>query len=301
MKLSINVDDFGNSLRISEHILECCESPVGVDRLSIMPTGNAFKFAVDNYEKISRKPRISVHINLFEGMPCLPAVEIPSLVRPDGRFRHSFPTLLAVSLYGNRGQQERLSRDLHSEIDAQVRTVIEGLSTSAEIEIDGHQHCHMIPIVSDVVESISSRYQISSVRMPRERFFWCGGHGLLNYIGPNVMKHFLLNFLAEKARKKAYKNFENGERYFIGVLFTGNMSYESLVHAVRALEEGQPGENAVVDILLHPGGASKGEEAQWRGQSSFKAYYTSKWRAREKELFYDSRLVDLLSYYRRAL
>jgi hypothetical protein len=123
------------------------------------------------------------------------------------------------------------------------------------------------------------------VRCLAEPFFWTlSEHGSLrNYAGQNLAKHAILVALARRAMPRLRSRGISHCRYFIGVLFSGNMR-EDAVRAAIARLEGRCGREELVEILLHPGGAAPGEEWVWNGKPSFRDVYYSRWRTREREL-----------------
>jgi len=61
--------------------------------------------------------------------------------------------------------------------------------------------------------------------------------------------------------------------YFIGVLFTGGMSQSHAESALRSIPVNSR-DNAICEVLFHPGMASPGEEALWPEKKLLKHYYS---------------------------
>lgn len=81
--------------------------------------------------------------------------------------------------------------------------------------------------------------------------------------------------------------------YFVGVLFTGNISLNVIQSALMKINSiASPG--SLIEILLHPGGAEESEKHHWDNQEYLLDYYYSPWRQREFELLKSDALKKLL-------
>ncbi len=71
----------------------------------------------------------------------------------------------------------------------------DGLPEGSEIYIDSHQHFHMLPFIFRLIVELKDEFNVKYIRLPRERFFLdVNKDSIFNYLGSNLIKHFLLNF-----------------------------------------------------------------------------------------------------------
>jgi hypothetical protein len=82
--------------------------------------------------------------------------------------------------------------------------------------------------------------------------------------------------------------------YFVGVLFTGNMTMSSIERALKRI-----GANAekTVEVLLHPGGASPEEAVYWTANAQLKNYYLSSRRGQEKSVLLSDEFSALVNRF----
>lgn len=157
-RIVINADDFGLSHGINEGILAAMEKGV-VGSTSLMPN---FPDSVAAMQ-LAREKNLTPgwHVTLSLGRPVCDPTCIPSLVRKDGRFYPMKELLLRCILQRVRAE------DVRRELEAQWKCFEEaGLRPE---HIDGHQHCHVFPVIRDVVREMVTEHQIPLVRLPAER------------------------------------------------------------------------------------------------------------------------------------
>ena len=294
MKLFIHADDLGNSKVISDNILDCFGPELPLSGTSIMANGYAFDYAAKAFNQLQGDYRLGVHINLMEGPACLGADEIPMLVDEQGYFRHSFQSLLAA-YYGSRKNRAAIAAQVKAEMRAQIKAVADYLPPGSLIHIDGHQHFHMIPFIFKLLMELHQEFPIGYIRIAREPFFvHLKAKGIFNYIGLNLIKHLLLNFLAKKCFKLLQGTGINHPDYFIGVLFTGNITIDSIHKALTVLKDKHPDKELVVEVLMHPGGAAEAESGFWQKYPHLVDYYCSVNRGNEKALLKNPALAQML-------
>lgn len=299
MKLLIHADDLGNSKAISDNILDCFGPELPLSGTSIMANGYAFDYAAKAFNQLEGNYRLGVHINLMEGPACLGADEIPLLVDEQGYFRHSFQSLLGA-YYGSSKSRTAIAVQVKAEMRAQIKAVADYLPAGSLLHIDGHQHFHMIPFIFKLLIQLHQEFPIGYIRIAREPFFLhLKAKGIFNYIGLNIVKHFLLNFLAKKCFKLLEGTGIKSSDYFIGVLFTGNITIDSIHKALTVLEEKHPDKDLVVEVLMHPGGADKAETDLWQKYPHLVDYYCSSYRRGEKALLKNPALAEMLKGFER--
>lgn len=169
MRLIFNADDFGLHPSVNEAV-EGAHVEGVLTAASLMVGGPGHEEAV----AIARRlPSLAVglHLVLTDGIPVLPAAQIPALTQANGRFRDDMAGMgltLAVS---------RAARaELRAEIDAQIaRFAQTGLTPD---HINAHKHYHLHPVI---FAAIARAPGFPTMRIPFEiggpaiQNLWCRG------------------------------------------------------------------------------------------------------------------------------
>lgn len=140
--LIVNADDFGRTAGINSGVLEAHRG--GIVTSATLMVG--FPAAAEVADRLAehRELGVGLHVTLTGGTPpLLPAGEVPSLVDDAGRLPRE-PSGLA-------GAEPD---DVSSEIREQVR-VFRELTGRPPTHLDGHHHCHRLPVVLDAVIEIA--------------------------------------------------------------------------------------------------------------------------------------------------
>jgi hopanoid biosynthesis associated protein HpnK len=160
MKAAIfTADDFGVSVPLNEAV-ERGHSH-GILTAASMLVGAPY--AEDAVERARRLPTLGVglHLALVDARPVLPRHEIPDLVGPDGRFSRD-PVEFGIKLFFSA----RLQQQAEAELEAQfARFRATGLQLD---HVNGHQHFHVHPTVSRIIQKIAPKYGSPPVRIPNE-------------------------------------------------------------------------------------------------------------------------------------
>jgi YdjC-like protein len=293
MKLLIHADDYGCTRGVTDNILACADDGV-LNSVSVLANGLAFDYAMDEYRK---RPglRLSVHLNLVEREPILPAEEVEALVNKQGLFRYGFVSLWMAYLRADGATRERMRREVRVELTAQIRKVQEAAGPDYRVELDSHCHVHMVPFVFEEILRIAEDIPIEYVRIPQEQFFLCvdGAWALDRYCGSGLIKHHLLNGLSRRHRAALGARGIAACDDFVGVLCTGNMTERAVRAALSRLPRTQSSER-IVELLFHPGGAANGEASTWDAYPGLQKVYCSPWRAREQRALQSDELRALL-------
>ena len=134
-------------------------------RASILVTGPTFQGAARQARSLGLPT--SLHLAVVDTAPISPPSEIPSLVGPDGRFPPFFGAVVRRALLGERLGGLRRS-DLRLEIGRQLQAFADaGLSGGRGLQVDGHQHLHLLPAVFDTVLHEGARFPLAAFRLPR--------------------------------------------------------------------------------------------------------------------------------------
>ena len=295
MRIIFHADDFGLSRGITDNILHCIDKGV-LSSVSIIANGYAFDYAIDEYKK-RYNLRLACHLNFFEGIPVHPADQVNLLVDNKGYFCHSFVSLWKKYLLGNKEERTLLIHQVQLEMSAQIEKVQNAIGAKAAVNIDSHLHFHTIPFVLESLLELNGKYNFSYIRIPEEPFFfYCEEAGSIqNYLGPNIIKHLLLNSLSKKHKKILSQAGIDYCDYFVGVLYTGNMSGGVVKSALSSIPASK--KKSTVEVLFHPGGAYNGEEGLWENNEVLSKYYFSPLRRFESEELTGEYLRNILKQF----
>lgn len=159
-QLVVNADDLGLTVGVNDGIFDAHD-------LGILTSASLFASApatADAIRRLRSHPSlgVGVHLALVDGMPTLPAAEVPSLVAADGRFRPSWKPFIVDAL------RRRISTaDVERELTAQIERVV-GMGITPT-HLDAHKHVHGYPPVFAIVARLAVRFGIPVVRIPYER------------------------------------------------------------------------------------------------------------------------------------
>ncbi len=296
MKIIVNADDFANSENMSDIICKCFdEGPL--NSTSIMINSISLEKSLEKL-KSRDKMRTSLHLNIAEGIPVSSPSKIGYLVDNNGKFCKSFEAILFDYYFGSHSKKELIKKQIKEEYRNQILLYAQKLQSNC-INIDSHQHYHTIPFISDILIELNKELDISFsyIRVPKEPFFFDISRfkDLKNYFGLNIVKHLLLNFLSISLIKKIKKNDILYSEFFVGVLFTGNMTFNSIKKALRRYKKDQ-----TVEILLHPAYLSSKEVLNWKNDK-FKDFYTNENRKEEMEILLSSQFKDFIQRLNKGI
>lgn len=279
-----HADDYGLFPEQSERILACADQGV-LNGVSIMPNSPYLAACMEALEPYRDRMAITIHLNFVEGRALSPAGEIPDLVDEDGNYSISFGKMTLGSY--NPFVCGRLKRQLKRELQAQMKACLPYLDQD-HIRLDGHVHYHMIPVLFDALVEVieENHYHVTFIRFPEEDLSLYQAHkGEIDKVLPiNRIKVLVLNHFGRRNRRRHAAFLQDIEiDRFMGVLFSGHMSYENvqplLADAVARAGE----ENRNLEVLFHPGSVLEENRVQELTSSDDVAFLTSNWRSREAE------------------
>jgi len=218
-----------------------------------------------------------LHLNIMEGKAI--SRNLTFLTNKKGEFFRSWQRLVFeyYCLYSTK-KKALIRQEIKEEYRNQVTLYCSKMQTK-EINIDSHQHTHTIPFVTDILIELIDEMDIDvvNVRVTKEKFFWAyeSFNDLKNYFGINFLVHFLLNHLSDKMIKKFDALDIPYNEAFVGVLFSGDMTYTAIQKGLAKVKDAK-----TVEVLLHPGYISEEEKALF-DDNQFKRWYTSKNRKKE--------------------
>ena len=105
--------------------------------------------------------RVGLHLNLVDGRPVLPEVEIEQLVRKNREFDRNMARA-GVRFFMFPGVRRQLAAEIRAQFEA-FRTT--GLPLD---HVNTHKHIHLHPSVAALIIEIGRDYGMSAVRVPSE-------------------------------------------------------------------------------------------------------------------------------------
>lgn len=234
-QLIVNADDFGLHSDINKGIIKGHKEGF-ITSTSLMCSAPAFAEAVELAKSCPRLG-VGVHLTLVGGVqPALPKEQVPSLVDSQGLFPDNYVSFAKRYYIG-----AVVKLELEKELRAQIERALEsGLRIT---HIDSHQHTHVLPGVSSMVQKLCLEYNLKKVRIPAEQIGFTGGFeaGLGRKIGRAG-----LSFCAQLALVQGYGKLQHPHHFF-GMLAGGNLNAVRVANILKSLPEG------VSEIMTHPG------------------------------------------------
>ena len=283
--LQFHADDLGLCSAVNLSIFSLADRGL-LQGTSVMLNGVALNDAI---EGLRQRPQLNLvlHLVLTEGPPLADPCAIPSLLDHNGQLQVGVAQLMLLSLWPRRWDWPALRQqryELRQEIHCQLKRFQE-LWPQRPLQLDGHQHVHLLPVVWDQLMAYSSEQPISWIRTVDEpipvgltlQAWWsvlCGGGWL---------KWLLLVFLSRCQRDTLISRGISTNRWFAGVLCTGRMGRDALKASVRSLRASQldgPQKSALV--LLHPALPLRHPQ-ELKAFEKSQGFYQSRWRQLEAQ------------------
>lgn len=247
MKVDVHADDYGLSVDNSRTMIELIREGK-LDSISIICVMDCFDECMDMlkeaWDSFEKKPLITVHIDLVDGISCTDAYRLMS-----------WGGLFKVSLLGGSKRRE-LRSVLAEEIKSQIVKVTESLPAGTELRLDSHMHTHMIPVVADAmwdaVDSLGA--SVSFVRVAREPIapFISEVKLWTSYSPVNFAKNFILNFYSGRMERECDKRgIEHGLLW--GLIMSGGMDRRRVGVLWDKMCGYAKRKDAYLEVLFHPG------------------------------------------------
>ena len=282
----MHADDLGLSEATNNAILQL--AGIGkLDGASLLVQGPAASRGVEAWTALQAEQpdlELCLHLCLTEGPCSALASAIPDLVNPDGHLKLSFGTWLSLSLLpAMHPRRQRVTHQLHQEIQAQLARFRQLCGDDVPVHLDGHQHVHLVPIVHDCLLQVSGEQQITWMRSTTEplptgldlRCWW----DAIRQAG--LLKWLVLEVLSRRAQGKQQRLGITSNGGFAGVLFTGQMAGQPLRAAHRTLSALPTRANRTQPLLLAHPGAPLSRNLREAGFSVSQPFAASAWRQRE--------------------
>ena len=229
-KLIISADDFGATEGINNAIISLHKIGV-VNFAALMVMGNASNDAITKAKRNSNL-NIGLHFVLTDE---LGLTHGKSLINKNGHF-YKRNSLLFRCIF-NKINKKEINDELHAQYDYMKAR---GIKPSF---INGHQHIHILPIISDVVSSfaktkklfvsIPSYYlpsRVYRVKNISSAFLSRKFKYSLDRLGVNYNKNFITNFSNDN-RDFSLRGFE---KCFHSAPYRGSSDYVYMVHPAKA-------------------------------------------------------------------
>jgi predicted glycoside hydrolase/deacetylase ChbG (UPF0249 family) len=179
----VHADDLGLHPSIDRAIFRGFEAG-GIAEASILATGPTFRTAARQARAVGLP--LALHLAIVDTAPISPPSEVLSLVDARGRFPDYFSAVLRRYL-GHRLPRSELWLEVRRQLEAFADA---GLVGEDGMQVDGHQHLHLLPPVVDCLLDQAVALRITSfrqpVRSPRERREVSGrafGFSVLEHLG----------------------------------------------------------------------------------------------------------------------
>lgn len=282
-----HADDYAISLNASKDILHLIDQQK-LDSISILPNMPCFDacFQMLHSYLTSDVPflHVSIHLNFMEGHCCADTFLIPDLVNEKGYFKTSWGSLLTASY--NPFSRNKIKKQLKVEAQAQINKILACMPPKYQLEIDSHQHTHMIPVVWDALKEviIENSYQVQCIRLSKEPFmpFVRSGIPILSFGIANIIKNILLNIYGITIEKQMFK-MNISYTLLWGLLMSGHMDFERISKIDPYMQKYLSKKQRTMELLFHPGSVLPNEITEANVKPGFVEFHLSPNRTIEYE------------------
>ena len=255
----IHADDLGLAEGVDEAILALAQDGL-LDGASLLVEGPTAMAAAARWQTLPKPLTLCLHLCLTEGPESENCPDLPA----------SFGQLLLASVLPSR--RRRLKPQIARRIEAQINRY-RALTGLRQINVDGHQHIHLVPIVLDCLLLQADIHWIRTTAEPLPT-----GLPLKSWVSAvrdgGLLKWLVLRVLTALACPRLQKRSIHTNARFAGVLFTGRMSGAELEAAESCLNGG--------DLLLaHPAAEGSSRDLARHGFELSETFFRSPWRQRE--------------------
>ena len=281
--MSFHADDMGATPTVTERICVAWEHGL-LDGFSVFGNCDHPDLLSSRLASSPTRPaRIAVHLNLWEGRPILPVVDVPCLVDRSGFFNLDFAGALRRVQVGRPRQSRTIFlADVEREWRAQIEAVLGMIWPRRPTALDGHLHMHMVPSLFGLAVRLAADYNIPEIRIVREPFYLSRStrHTRSKRFLVNCVKRELLCRFAEINASTADNAGLGSPDRMIGLLYSGMMSRANIAPGIAASR--RQGARRI-ELLLHIGRADASELGRWNGNKSKASFVMSPHRDFEYE------------------
>lgn len=283
----MHADDYAISIHASQDILDLIDLHK-LDSISIIPNMPSFdtcmKMLTPYVTSENPLSHISVHLNFMEGHCCSDMPSVPALVDERGYFKVSWGGLLLASY--NPFKRETIKNQLKIEMAAQIDKILVNMPDTYNLEIDSHQHTHMIPVVWDALKEViyEKSYSVQFLRLSKEPLspFLKAPVATSSYGLANIIKNILLNWYGISIQKQLQrKNIPYSLLW--GLLMSGHMDADRIKEIDQYMQTYLAKEHQTIEMLFHPGVVLSEEITEANVKPGFVEFHLSKNRLIENE------------------
>jgi chitin disaccharide deacetylase len=230
--LIVTADDFGLHEAVNEAVQRA-------SRQGILTAASLMMGAVATADAVRRARelpglRVGLHLVLVDGVPLLPAAQVPLLLDRSGRFsdRMAFD-----------GARYFLSARARRQLEAEIRAQFQAFAATGLVldHVNAHKHFHLHPTLLTLLLSVGREYGITAVRYPYEPARLLPGASLTERVAAVALTPWLL-LMRHRLRRAGL--IHNDQLFGVGC--SGAIDEATLIEALRALPPG------VTEIYLHP-------------------------------------------------
>ncbi len=231
--LIVTADDFGASTAINEAI-ERGHRDGCLTAASLMVTGEAVDDAIGRARAMPTLG-VGLHLVLVEGMPALPASDVPDLVDDTGRFRTDMARMGADIFF-----RPAVRRQLFAEITAQFSAFA---ATGLPLDhVNAHKHFHLHPTIAGAVLEIGRRHGMRAMRAPVEPI------AVLRQLEPvsDTALNRVATLWAQRLRRRLRLSGVTVPDQVFGLAWSGAMTADRVAGLIDRSPDG------VTELYLHP-------------------------------------------------
>jgi chitin disaccharide deacetylase len=261
-KIFFHADDFGRSETISKNIIKC----INLDNINSVSVMVGFNEKYFNNIK-NKRINIKLHINLTEGYKNF-------LLNKS----YSFFKLLFLRLHPNFSYHKKI---IINEIEKQIKYFKKKFK-NRQIEVDGHEHVHVIPWINNILINLKRKHQIIEIRNPSEKYYFVELKDLCNYTYlSNLLKLTIIKLLNCFNQIHTSKN-------FTGLNYTGIQNFKTIKKGINLNLKS----NKNLEVLMHPGYTISKERKNFK--KKYFQYYNSAERFAEFQIASSKRFLKNL-------
>jgi chitin disaccharide deacetylase len=158
--VTLHADDLGLHPAVDRAVFRAFEAGA-ITGASILATGETFKSAAEQARSLGLP--LSLHLSVVDTGALSAPSEIPSLVGQHGQFLPTFTAVARRALFGGLRPDE-----LRLEIGRQLAAFADaGLVGDNGLQVDGHQHLHLLPAVFSALLDRGREFGLTRFRLPR--------------------------------------------------------------------------------------------------------------------------------------
>lgn len=278
--IDFHADDYAISLNNSKRIIELVQSGK-LDSFSIISNMGCYDECMDmlkeNWQSFTRKPKISVHINLIDGF----WLSSNSSETINGSWGEYFlKTYIPFS--GRKKLKEKLTVELQEQIHRvyeDTRDLRDDEGNPLELRLDSHVHTHMIPIVFDsmiaAVKNLGLIDRVGYIRNSKEPFtmFFTTKGVKGTFPVQNAIKNIILNILGNRVSRKL-KALDIPTGILWGLMMSGRMDHDRVEILMPQMKKYSDSKNNDLEILCHPGIVLESEKRPEYGPDDLVAFFS---------------------------